>query len=203
MNCSEASETIDAIATPEQGFELYRDRLYRVDQAYRHVVAAWRQTEYDVPRLRMIWNVPTRCSSGLWVRHGRNSLTPWNPGRFPDVPAQTEFLPSPGRTTYCEREENLPLSFPTHCATKWPRNSPEQWLRRIDTAPNWRHGAACCRHTRSSAWPLCCRTAHCRSTRRTTTASWLTVAVHRVPITVTPYCPSMTVERSCTGFHGA
>ena len=52
---SEASEAIDAIATPEQGFELYRDRLYRVDQAYRHVVAAWRQTEYDVPES---WSIP-------------------------------------------------------------------------------------------------------------------------------------------------
>lgn len=195
---SAAPAVIDEINTPEQGFELYRDRLYRVDQAYRHVVAAWRQTEYDVPAIKddleRAYTVFQRSLGQAWQKQ----LDSMESGRFREFShRRSSTIAKSNRVLRTGR--NLPLSFPTHCATKWPRNSPEQWLRRIDTAPNWRHGAASCRHTRSLAWPLCCRTAHCRSTRRTITASWLTVAVHRAPITVMPYCPSMTVERSCTG----
>ena len=149
-------------------------------------------------RSRMIWSAPTRCSSGLWARHGRNSSTPWSHGRCRMFPRRrSSTVVRSNRVLRTGR--NWPSSFPTPCATKWPRNSPEQWLRRIGTAPNCRHSAACCRHTRNSAWRPCCRTAHCRSILRTTMASWPTAAIHRAPITVTPYCPSMTVGRSCTG----
>ena len=147
---------------------------------------------------RMIWNAPMRCSSGLWDRHGRNSLTSWIPGRFRILlRRRSSTIAKLNRVLRTGR--NWPSSFLMPYVTKWLRNLPKQWLRRIDTAQNCRRNAAYYRLTPNSAWPLCCRTAHCHSILQTTTASWPTVAVHRAPITVMPYCPSMTVGRSCTG----
>ena len=88
---SEASETIETITTPQRAFALYRDRLYRVDQAYRHVMAAWRQTEYDVPAIKddleRAYTVFQRSLGQAWQKQ-LDSMESWP---VPDVPAQTEF----------------------------------------------------------------------------------------------------------------
>lgn len=88
---SAAPAVIDEITTPEQGFELYRDRLYRVDQAYRHVVAAWRQTEYDVPAIKddleRAYAVFQRSLGQAWQKQ-LDFMDSWP---VPNTPPQTEF----------------------------------------------------------------------------------------------------------------
>lgn len=87
----EALTLLDEMNSPERGFALYRDRLYKVDQAYRHFTAAWRYADNDVPviqqELESAYSAYQRSLGQAWQKQ-IDTLPSW---KLDDIPAQQDF----------------------------------------------------------------------------------------------------------------
>ncbi|QOL34200.1 BREX-1 system phosphatase PglZ type A [Bifidobacterium lemurum] len=82
---------IDDINSAEQGFVLYRDRLYAVDQAYRRFTIAWRSADDDVPVIRQelenSYTTFQRALGQAWQQQ-IDTLSSWT---IDSVPSQRDF----------------------------------------------------------------------------------------------------------------
>jgi uncharacterized protein (TIGR02687 family) len=87
----ECTELIDSIVSPEQGFSLYCQQLYRADQAYRRYVVAWKSAEQDKTavddELQESYNAYQHKLGQVW-QHQIDGLNTWS---FKGIPAQTGF----------------------------------------------------------------------------------------------------------------
>lgn len=86
-----STAVIDAITAPDRGFDLYRDRLYRVDQAYRHFVIAWRHVNHDAPAIRDDLERAYALFQHRLGQAWQQQLDDMDSWPIAGVPAQTDF----------------------------------------------------------------------------------------------------------------
>jgi uncharacterized protein (TIGR02687 family) len=87
----ECTPLINSIIAPEQGFSLYRDRLFKVDQAYRRFVFAWKKADSQAPAissdLENLYASFQRSLGTSWQKQ-IDSLNRW---ALAEIPAQQDF----------------------------------------------------------------------------------------------------------------